>query len=401
MRGVWTRRAVGTAIVVAVAGGLFLAFRPPPVEVDLGTITRGPLRVSVAAEGKTRIKERYVVSAPLGGQLLRVVLHPGDPVVAGQTILAAIEPGDPGLLDARVKTQAEARVRATEAANRQAEAVLARARQAHHLAVTQLERLRRLRSVGSASTEEYDAAQTKERLAEEEVRAAEFGVKVAGFEQEQARAALIRVQPRSGTSSAADRFEIRSPIDGKVLRVLQESEAVVTPGTKLLEIGNPTDLEMEIEVLSSDAVKIPPAARVVVEQWGGPEPLHGRVRVVEPEAFLKISALGVEEQRVYVIADFTSPVERRRRLGDAYRLETQIVVWEADNVLKVPAGALFRHQGTWAVFGVRDGRARRTAVAVGQSNESEAEVLEGLSEGDSVVLHPSDRVVDGVRVRSR
>jgi HlyD family secretion protein len=387
-----------------VAGGLIIAFQPAPVDADVGTITRGPLRVTVEAEGKTRIKERYVVSAPLGGQLLRVALHPGDPVVAGQTVLAAIEPGDPGLLDARVKTQAEARVRATDAAWKQAQAVLGRAQEAHHLAATQLDRLKRLRtsgSVGSVAAEEYDAAESKERLTAEEVRAAEFGVKVSAFEHEQAKAALIRVQPRSGLPSEGDRFEIRSPIHGKVLRVFQESAAVVTPGARLLEIGDPADLELEIDVLSTDAVKIPPGAKVLIEQWGGPQPLEGRVRVVEPGAFLKVSALGVEEQRVYVIADFTSPPDRRRRLGDGYRVEAQIVVWEADDVLRVSAGALFRRAGGWEVFVVRDGRARRTVVTVGQSNGSEAEVLDGLSAGERVVLHPSDRVAEGVKIRPR
>jgi HlyD family secretion protein len=401
MMRVWVRRAVWAGVAAVLVGGLIFAFRPAPVDVDVGMTTHGPLRLTVEAEGKTRIKERYVVSAPLGGQLLRVVLHPGDSVVARQTILAAIEPGDPGLLDVPVKTQAEARVRATEASCKQAEAVLGRARQAHHLATTQLDRLRRLRSAGSVAAEEHDAAETRERVTAEEVRAAEFGVKVAAFEHEQAKAALIRVQPRSGMPPQGDRFEIRSPIGGKVLRVFQESEAVVAPGTRLLEIGDPDDLEMEIEVLSTDAVKLPPGAKLVVEQWGGPEPLYGRVRVVEPEAFLKVSALGVEEQWVNVIADFTSPPEKRRRLGDAYRLEAQIVVWEADDVLRVPAGALFRRGAGWAVFAVRDGRARLTPITVGQSNGSDAEVLDGLSVGEQVILHPSDRVADGVKILPR
>lgn len=383
---------------LVVVGLLAYAFRPVPVEVDTAPVARGPLVVTVTAEGKTRIRERYVVSAPLAGQLLRIRHRPGDPVSAGETVLAAIEPGDPSLIDARTKAEIEARVKATEAGRLQADAALQRARSAHDLARKQWERVKGLRPAVSA--DELDTAEGKERVAADEVRAAEFAVRVAEFEHELAKAARTRTQPRLSADTDPERFEIRSPIGGLVLRVFQESAAVIPGGTRLLELGDPRDLEMEIDVLSTDAVKMKPGARVIVDHWGGPDPLAGRVRVVEPAGFLKVSALGVEEQRVNVIADFTDPLEKRKPLGDAYRVEARIVISEGEAV-KVPAGAVFRRGSGWACFAVRDGRAKLTEVSVGRTNGLETEVVSGLGEGDAVVVHPSDRVQDGVRVVTR
>lgn len=387
---------VGTVAVLVL---LAYAFRPTAAEVDTATVARAPLLVAVNAEGKTRIRDRYVVSAPLAGRLLRVRHRPGDPVAPRETVLAAIEPGDPALLDARAKGEIEAKVKATEAARSQADAGLRRAQSAHQLAASQLQRLRGLRASGTVSADEYDTAEGRERVAAEEARAAEFAVRVAEFEHELAKAARIRAQPRS-LAPDNDRFELRSPIGGLVLRVFQESEAVVAVGTRLVELGDLRDLEMEIDVLSTDAVKLRPGARVIVDHWGGGEPLAGRVRVVEPSGFLKVSALGVEEQRVNVIADFTDPVEKRRGLGDAYRVEARIVVSEGDAV-QVPAGALFRRGDGWACFVVRDGRARLTDVTVGRSDGVGTEVRGGLTEGETVIVHPSDLVKDGGRVVAR
>ena len=383
---------------VVVVGLLVYAFRPVPAEVDTATVTGGPLVVTVSAEGKTRIRERYVVSAPLAGQLLRIRHRSGDEVTAGQSVIATIEPSDPSLLDARAKAEIDARVKATDAARQQAEAGLKRAKSAHDLARKQWERVRALGP--AASADERETAEAKERVAADEVRAAEFAVRVAEFEHEQAKAARVRTQPRLSADTESDRLDIRAPIGGLVLRVFQESEAVVAGGTRLLELGDPRDLEMEIDVLSTDAVKMRPGARVIVDHWGGPEPLAGRVRVVEPAGFLKVSALGVEEQRVNVIADFTDPLDKRKPLGDAYRVEARIVISEGEAV-KVPAGALFRKGTGWACFAVRDGRAKLTEVTVGRTNGLETEVTSGLAEGDTVVLHPSDRVKDGVRVTRR
>jgi HlyD family secretion protein len=398
----WLGRAGPAAVALLVLAGIVWGFWPRPVEADLADVTRGPMRVTVDEEGKTRIRERYVVSAPLAGSLLRVQLKAGSPVTAYKTVLAVLEPGDPALLNAREKSEAEARVKAAEAAKQQAEARVEGARKEYDLAAGNLARVRQTHGSGAASAEELHTAEVREQVRAEEVRAAQFAARVAAFELELAKAALIRSDPKSLLPPEDSRLEIRAPVDGKVLRVFQESAAVVTPGTKILELGDPADLEMVIEVLSADAVRISPGNRVVVERWGGDAPLNGRVRLVEPAAFLKVSALGVEEQRVNVIADFADPVEKRQTLGDAYRVEARIVVWEADDVVKVPAGALFRGPGGgWAVFAVRDGRARLTPIEVGHTNGVEAEVRAGLAVGDRVVLHPSDRVKDGGRVGSR
>lgn len=398
----WLRRAGPAAVALIVLTGIAWGLWPRPVEVDLAEVTRGPMRVTVDEEGKTRIRERYVVSAPLAGSLLRIQLKAGSPVLAGQTVLAVLEPGDPAFLNAREKAEFEARVKAAEAARQQVDTRVAAARKEYDLAAGNLDRVRKAHTAGAASAEDLHTAEVREQVRAEELRAAQFAVRVMTFELELAKAALVRSEPKSALPPEDRRLEIRPPVDGKVLRVFQESAAVVTPGTRLLELGDPADLEMVIEVLSTDAVKIAPGNRVVVERWGGDEPLAGRVRLVEPAAFLKVSALGVEEQRVNVVADFTDPLEKRKTLGDAYRVEARVVVWAADDVVKVPAGALFRGPGgRWAVFAVRGGRARVTAVELGRSNGIEAEVRAGLTPEDRVVLHPSDRVKDGGRVAGR
>jgi HlyD family secretion protein len=395
------RRLLLLLAALVAAGALVYAFLPAPVEVDVAPVTRGPLQVTVDADGKTRIKERYVVAAPLAGRLLRVDLHPGDAVTAGKTPLASIEPADPALLDVRARAEAEARVRAAEAAQDRAEAERGRARQADELARHDRERARQLAASHSASREELERVEHRERMAAEELRSAEFALRIAAFELEQARAALLRTRPDSPGELEDWRLTVLAPIDGRVLRVFQESATVVSPGTRLLELGEPADLEAEIDVLSADAVKVRPGARVLLERWGGDRPLQGRVRVVEPAGYTKISALGVEEQRVWVIVGLTDPPEARAALGDAYRVEARIVTWEGDDVLKAPAGAVFRHGDGWAVFLVRGGRAGLRPVQVGQSNGLETEILAGLEAGDRVIVHPGDRVRDGVVIRPR
>jgi HlyD family secretion protein len=388
---------IGLAVVALIAYG----FVPRPVEADFGAATRGRLLVTVDEDGKTRIRERYAVAAPLAGQLLRVHLEAGDPVEAGKTVLAVIEPTDPALLDPRSRAEVEARVRVAESNKQRIQDELERAREAYQLARLNLDRAHPLVRSGGLTREDYDALVQRERIAQKEVEAAKSAVQVAASEIKLAEAALVRTRPGSPGEPAPGHLPILSPINGRVLRVYQESAAVVAPGTKLLELGDPNDLEMEIDVLSADAVKVRPGARVIIEHWGGGEPLEGRVRVVEPAGFLKVSALGVEEQRVWVIADFTGPPEKRAALGDAYRVEARIVVWEGENVLKVPAGALFRHNGGWAVYAVRDGRAVLAPVEVGHTNGLETELLGGLAEGDAVILHASDRVREGVLVKPR
>jgi HlyD family secretion protein len=364
-----TNKLLGIGLGAAVIAALALAFRPKPVAVDLACVTRGPMMVTVDEDGKTRVKERYVVSSPLAGQLLRIELKAGAPVEARRTLLAVIEPTDPTLLDARSRAEAEARVNA--------------ARSKDEFAQAEQERIRKLAAENVVSRKELDDVQT--------------AAQVARFELEQAQAALLRTR----ADGASGRFEIHAPVNGSVLRVFRESATVVGPGTPLLELGDPADLEVEVDVLSTEAVKIKPGAKVFFDHWGGPNPLHGRVRLVEPAAFLKISALGVEEQRVWVIIDLTDPPEARRTLGDAYRVEARIVVWEDEDVLRVAAGALFRQGADWAVFRAANGRARLQVVRICQNNGTEAAVLDGLSEADRVILHPSDAIRDGNRVRER
>jgi HlyD family secretion protein len=388
--------ALATAVIAAVMGW---AFVPRPVPVDVAAVSRGPMIVTVDEDGRTRIKERYVVSAPLAGRLLRIELHPGDCVEAGKTVIAAIEPSDPSLLDARAREEAEARLGAARAALDQAGPNLERARTAHSFAASELRRIRKAFENRAATRAEFDAVEQRERTTHEEMRAAEFALRIAEFERNLAQAALSHGGD-GGVTGGRLRFEISSPITGRVLRRFQESATVVSPGSQLVEVGDPADLEVEVDVLSRDAVRIKPGDRVLLEDWGGAAPLTARVRLVEPAAFTKVSSLGVEEQRAYVVADFVDPPEKRATLGDAYRVEARIVVWESDNVLKVPAGALFRHGDDWAVFVLARGRVEVRPVKLGQRNASEAEVITGLTAGDTVVQYPSDRIRAGVRVEA-
>ncbi|MBL9209081.1 MAG: efflux RND transporter periplasmic adaptor subunit [Opitutaceae bacterium] len=398
----FTRRPLLFAAAgVALLGVLAYAFMPRPAPVEIVRVASGPLRVTVDEDGRTRIKERYAISTPLGGQLRRIELHSGDAVRAGVTVLASIDPVAPALLDARTRAQLEARLRAAEAQADLAGPRVERARATQELAQRDYVRVTRLADEKAVSRQELDRSREAARVAAEDLKVAEYARRIAGFELEQARAALARSIPGPRSEECTGEMKIVAPVDGRVLRVWQEDSAVVAPGTRLLEIGDPSDLEAEIDVLSSDAVRIPRGARVLFEHWGGDAPLEGRVRVVEPAGFLKISALGVEEQRVNVIADLVTPPAQRRTLGDAYRVEARIVVWESDQVLKAPVGALFRHQGAWAVFALRGGRARLTKVEVGHGDGREVELRGGLAAGDEVVVHASDKVSDGVRVTVR
>jgi len=397
------RRLLLGLLGLAVAGGIVYAFLPQPVPVDVQVIVRGPLRVTVNEDGKTRIRERYIVSTPLAGQLRRVELDPGDDVKAGETVLATILPDTPRLLDPRERAQAEARVSAAEAAVSRAETNIAAAKVAEEIAESKFERLRRLQERNAASEQQFEDAQMEMRARQEENKAADFSLQIAKFELAQAQAALQRFEPAGTDQPAGDawHFEIRSPISGRVLRVLQESAAVLPAGTQLLELGDPANLELEVDVLSTDAVKIEPGDKIVLEHWGGSEPLTGVVRLVEPSAFTKISALGVEEQRVYVIGDLTVSDAQRARLGDAFRFEARIVVWEEDDVLQCPTSALFRLENNWAVFVINGNQAQLRTVQLGERNADAAQILEGLSEGERVITYPSDRVQEGVTIAVR
>lgn len=398
----WRRRLplLGGLLVVAL---IVVGLWPRAIPVEVANVTRGPLVVTVDEEGMTRVRNRYVVSAPVAGQLQRIDWKAGAPVEAGRTVLGVLEPSGADFLDTRSLAQAEARVRAAEAAREAAAAQRERALAAAKMFAADFERVKSLREGRVLSAQEFDTAQMRATTAAQEARAAEFSLKVTEFELQQARALLTRGQPVAneageGKSTGAEPLIITSPVNGRILRVFQESARVVPAGFALMEVGDPTDLELRIEVLSRDGVAIAPGARVMLEQWGGPEPLTARVRLVEPSAFTKISALGVEEQRVYVIADFVDPLDKRPTLGDSYRVEARIVTWENGDALRAPTGALFQRAGGWQTFVVDGGRARLRSVKVGRSNGVQAEILDGLRVGDQLVVYPGDKVNDGTRV---
>jgi len=395
-----TRARIGfAALAVAVAGGLWLGFHPPAVPVDIATVTRGPLVVVVEEEGKTRVRDRYVVSAPIAGYVRRIDLAAGEAVRAGQA-LAVIEPARAAALDPRAQAQAEAQVKAAEAARAAAQESARAAAAQSELARQELTRTEALRRQNFISEQALDRARSEWQRSEAAKLAADHAATVARYELDVARAALARTAGLGG-GRAAETVTVRSPVDARILKLVRESEGAVQAGQPLVEIGNPDALEAEVEVLSTQAVKIAPGTRVRFDRWGGEAALAGVVRVVEPSAFTKVSALGVEEQRVRVIVDFASPREQWARLGDGYRVEARFVVWEGANVLQVPAGALFRDRSGWAVFRVADGRAQLVPVEIGQRAGATVEVKSGVAVGDAVIAHPDDRVEDGSRVKAR
>jgi HlyD family secretion protein len=380
--------------VGAVALLLGVALWPARIPVDLAPVRRGDLLVTVDEEGETRVRDRFMISAPVAGHLLRIELEPGDPVRRGE-IVARMVPAPPALLDARTRAEAAAAVEAAEAALGRARAESKRSQAVRDRARSELARNRELLQTGIVSADVVEARETDARSAEEAARAAAFAEATAEHELERARARLLQA------SGGGRTIEIRSPVRGEVLRRLRESEAVVPAGEPLVEIGDPRDLEIVSDLLSSDAVKVRRGQRVLVEQWGGDRTLVGRVRRVEPAGFLKISALGVEEQRVNVIVDFEDPPEARPALGDAYRVEVRVVVAEEKAALKVPTSGLLRQGGNWAVFTAMEGRARLRVIEVGKRNGLEAQVLSGVGEGAAVVVHPPDRLRDGSRISRR
>ena len=395
-----TNRSLGLGIAGAViVAALVFGFLPRAVIVDVKHASRAPLSVTVEEEGQTRVIDRFVVSAPVAGYARRTALDVGDPVDAGDVLLE-LEPLRSDVLDPRSRAEAEARVASSGAALLEAEQKITAARADDELSRLDLERKEKLREIQYVSEGELDRARATARSAKAKMRSAVFGMDVAKHELEAAQTALAYSAATNGADSL-EMVAVTAPVSGRVLRLIRESEGVVSSGQALLEIGNPKALEVEVDVLSADAVRIVPGTRVLYYRWGGDGPLEGVVRVVEPTGFRKISALGVEEQRVWVICDITSPPEEWQRLGDGYRVETSFILWEEDDVLQIPASALFRNDDGWAVYAVSDGRARVTPVKPGRRNGLSAELAEGLTEGDAVIIYPGDDVADGVRVRPR
>lgn len=393
----WIKRALWITAGLAATGGVAYSYVPKPVRVETDVAARGPLVVEVDAAGQTRVKRRYTVTAPIAGVVSRPEQRPGDPVKAGDA-LVTLHPIDPPLLDARARAQAEAQIKVAIAARAQAEAQVDLARTSLSGARTDSERQKALAQSASGMAADLDSADLKARTGEEQLAAARMGVQAARFQEEAARALVQRLDTVNADAGVA----LRSPADGRILRVLHQDGGVVQAGTAILEIGDPADLEIVLDLLSTNAVNVRPAAGVTVERWGGPRPLAAAVRNVEPAGTTKVSALGIEEQRVNVIADFTEPLATRATLGDGYRVEARVVVADLRDVLRVPLAALFRSGDDWAVFTVarqpRGAQAALTRVTLGQRSERWAEVRSGLADGARVVLHPGNRLRDGIAV---
>ena len=331
--------------VAAIVAALIYAFQPQPIVVDVDVVTRGPMMVTIDEEGETRLRERFVVSTPVAGRVLRIDLEPGDRVSAGQTPIATFRPVEPGFLDTRTRAETEARLQAAQAGIGRTQANRERLREELNFSESRLARDRELFDQGLISRERFDAAQFEARAAREALNAAEFEVGDAEQAVMVAQASLVQITEDTAADGSGNPITIRSPIDGVVLRRMRESEAVVPAGEPLVELGDTRRIEIVSDLLSEDAVRVRPGHRVLIEQWGGGFTLEGRVRLVEPSGFTKLSALGVEEQRVNVVVDFNDPALTAEYLGDAYRVEIRVVTWETSDTLKVPTGSLFRKRG--------------------------------------------------------
>ncbi|HYL10334.1 MAG TPA: HlyD family efflux transporter periplasmic adaptor subunit [Candidatus Acidoferrales bacterium] len=384
------RRAIWAVVVVVVAVLVTLILRPAQLPVETARVARGALRVSVDEDGETRAHDRFVVAAPIPGRLQRVELEEGD-AVRENGVVAAI---DPLPLNQQQREEVFARISAAEATKRQADARAAHAQADYELAKRDRARAEQLGRDGVISAQALEQARNAEVTGAEELQAAKFNALAAASEVKVARSGLVGIADRGSPRKV---ISVQSPIAGKVLRVVEKSERVVQAGAPLVILGDPAKLEIVTDVLTTDAVNIKPGAPVFLEGWGGDHPLRARVRLVEPAGFTKISALGVEEKRVNVIADFVDPPNG---LGDGFRVESRIVTWEGERLLKIPLSAAFRSGDAWSVFVVESGRARRRVVEIGHRNQTEVEILRGVSEGDEVILHPSNQMRDGVRVRS-
>lgn len=396
-------------LTLGILASLVWAWLPKPLPVETATASRGPMQVTVDEDGQARIKDRYIVSAPLFGSMARIELDPGDIVTQGQD-LVQIEPVQPALLDARARAAAEARLAQTLAAQRQSAVQIERSQAVMDLAQSELQRAKDLFQREAGSRQTLELAENNVRRVATELASLRFGTRIARFEVDMARAALERMpgergptdSKRIGDRAAAGnpaiprQLKIPSPVSGRVLRIFHKSEGVVQPGTQLLEVGDPSALQVVVDVLTSDAALIERGAEVTLDRWGGP-PVAGRVRRVEPSAFTRMSALGVEEQRVNVLIDLTSPPETWSKLGDGYRVEARIVVWKHEDVVRVPASSVFRHGDGWALFRLDQGVIRLTPVVLGQRTNRDVQIERGVQGGELVIIHPGDQVIDGRR----
>ncbi len=385
------KRTKFTALLIAilVIAVVTLAFRPKPIPVETATVVAGPLQETVEEEGKTRMHDHFVLAAPVAGRLRRIELHAGDPVGVGQVITFI----DPTPIEPRQTAVLQARLDAAQAAQREADALVGQAKAQSDQAAIDLERTRKLFEQGITSKETFDRTVNLEASATKQLEAARSRAQTAAYQVKEASAALLT--QTSGHSELP--VPVASPVKGRILRLLELSEKVVAPGAPIVEIGYTPTLEVVADFLTRDAVKINPGMGAIIDDWGGDRPLRARVRMVEPGAFTKISALGVEEQRANVVLDF---LDGSDKLEDAYRVEVKVITWESPDALKVPSSAVFRSKTDWAVFKVQDGRARKALVQLGHRGAFEIEVLQGLAARDTVITHPSADIKEGVRVKA-
>ena len=395
----WRRRIIWLAVLLLIVAALVYGFRPQPRLVDVARAIRGPMQVSVEEEGKTRVIDRYDISAPVAGTTCRVDLDVGDQVEKGQALIT-IKPLESQALDPRSRAEAQARVAAAVSALHAAEQAAKSARAEMDLAAKELSRLQPLFEKGHVSQGQLDQAAATVQTTRAASRSAQFSTDVARYEVEAARTALSFTGVSDQANPEAN-VQVRSPIDGRLLAIHQECEGVVAAGQPLMVVGDTRSLEVETDVLSADAVKIKTGMRVEFHRWGGEKPLQGQVRTVEPVGFTKISALGVEEQRVLVISDITTDSIQWEGLGDGYRVEAEFVLWQSDDVLQIPASALFRFNGGWALFVMQNAKAIRREVRVGQHNGLSAEILQGLTEDEIVITHPDNTIEHGMPVKQR
>jgi len=391
----WIKRGLLALLGVAIVAAVVSAWKPKPLPVEVAEVTQGELRVEVSEDGRTRVKDRYIVYAPLAGNLARIELDAGDAIDEGE-VLARLAPLPTPLLDARTRGQAQANLEAAMAAVKQAAAQGKRAKASLKFAEDEVKRIKPLVDRGVATASEFDQAKLQVKTLKSDVESAKFATRVAEHQRAMAESALQRFEdPNSGTQP--EQFVIKSPITGKVLAIHRESEGVTSPGAPLVELGDPRALEIVVDVLTRDAVRIESGAEAMVERWGG-DPLPAKVVLVEPSAFTRLSSLGVEEQRVNVILDVEAPYEVWSKLGEGYRVEARMTVWHEDDIVKVPTAALFRSGKAWAVFCVDGDHAKVCPVKLGERSRREAQVLEGLSAGQQVIVHPSDAVEDGTLI---
>ena len=396
------RLVLWSSIGAIVLFGFLLAFAPERITVDVVDLEIRPLMVTADYEGDTRIHDVFTLSAPVAGHVRRIEVHAGDAVVAGETVLAQIEPGDTTFLDPRSEAQARAAVEAARSARALAEAEVERVMAELEFAETEHRRARELIGEGTITRREADSAERAFKTTRAALATAQAGLQIRIYELEQAEAQLLTPADKpAADAGSCPCISLTAPVSGRVLRVPSQSERMVQPGDVLLDSGDPADLEIVTDYLSSDAVRMRSGQRVIIDNWGGEAPLEGTVRYVEPFGFTKISALGIEEQRVNVVIDITSPRESWMALGHGYQVETRVVLWETDAALAVPLTALFRDGEQWAAFVLKDGNVSLRHLEVGRRNGLEAEILSGVNAGEQVIVHPSDRVRDGVRGRVR